>query len=187
MFADLALKGLPKHADQVVRLLTLHLCVKPHLQAFEVDETYTTRTLARHDTWVLFCGVCAPAEPAVALLLTVSLVLYESPHWFSLLQLLHVQLLWSLSHLLTLEVLDSEFDSSKLNHIELFNQVVLCRGEEQVLPLSLEETSRNALLATVGPHYLPPSCRNSPHDPEHSLIAIHLYKVKLSVKFLVNF
>ena len=168
MLADLALEGLPKHADQVVRLLSLHFCVQPDLEAFEVDEAYTTRTLARHDAWVLLCGVCAPAEPAVALLLTVPLVLNESSDWLCLFQLLHVQLLWSLAHLLALEVLDSEFDSSKLNHIELFNQVVLYLGEAQFLPLSPRETLRNAQLAKVGLHYLLPSCRNSLHDPESS-------------------
>jgi len=57
LLADLALKGLPKHADQVVRLPSLHFGVKPVLQAFEVDESHTTCALARNDAWVFFRGV----------------------------------------------------------------------------------------------------------------------------------
>jgi hypothetical protein len=47
--------------------LFLELGLEPVLQALEMDETDTSRALARYDARVLFSGFVAPAESATAL------------------------------------------------------------------------------------------------------------------------
>ena len=64
LLADLALEGLPEHADEVLGLLPLEFGPQPIPQAFEMHETNTTLALARHYTWVLLCRLRTPAESA---------------------------------------------------------------------------------------------------------------------------
>ena len=69
-----------------------------------------------------------PAEAALDALSVRGLLagrISEGDHLFLLLQLLLVQLFRGLLHFLTSEILDSEFNSSKLYDIELFDFVVL--------------------------------------------------------------
>lgn len=122
--ADLALKGLPVDAAEVVGVSLLHLLGQPVLQAEVVDEADTACAMTGHDARVLLSGVTSPTETASQLL---RLVGFESSHRLSFLQLLLVELFCCLPHVLAGEVLHSELYSAKLDHIKLLDFVVLLK------------------------------------------------------------
>jgi hypothetical protein len=134
LLADLALERLPVHAHQILTLLPLQLSGEPIPQTLEMHETYAAFTFARHYAGVLLSRLIAPAEPASQLIFRVSLspfgvsdslLILKSDAGFGFLELLLIQLLRRLPHILTLEILHPELHTAQLNHIELLDLVVL--------------------------------------------------------------
>lgn len=122
VLADFTFKLLPVHADQAVCFFLLHFSGKPVLEAVVVNKANRSWTLARHNARIVWSWLVWPAESALTLLRLLSIQGYDL---LSLLELLFVQFLLTLSHILALEILYSELNSAQLDNIELSYFVIL--------------------------------------------------------------
>lgn len=120
--ANLTFKSLPVHGSKVVHLFLLELCSQPALQAVKMNESDRPTALARNYARVFNSRFWAPAESAGA---GVRQSCVQSHNGACFLKLLLIKFVRSLSHKLTSQILDSEFDSAKLDHVKLLDFVVL--------------------------------------------------------------
>lgn len=92
LLAYFTFECLPVHADQVIRLLLVHLSVQPVFKALEMDETNTACTLTGHYARILWSRIRSPTETATALLSWIAhlYVILEGDHGLCLFELLLV-------------------------------------------------------------------------------------------------
>lgn len=87
-----------------------------------MDEAHGAWAFARDNAWILDGWLWAPAESAWAGFFYGSV---QSQHRSGFFKLLLIKFFLGLAHKLTFEILDSEFDSTQFDDIELFDFVIL--------------------------------------------------------------
>lgn len=130
VLADLAFETLPIKWAHVLVLsiwrLFLFLSQHPILQALEMDQAYGTSAFACNDQRIVLVLFWAPADSALNLVFSASFTkVLDSLDLLSFFKFLVVELSFTHHDLVTLEVLDSESNSTQFNGVKFLNFVVV--------------------------------------------------------------